>query len=1033
MPWPWGRDSIQKQLEAFESAVLACVQQFWPAKYTEQGQWVGFPREGKQHELEQAKQHVERSEARLQEQFPPEVLGLLAAEMYFSPARWRPRYLNDARGRAMEYILRGCVLKHPAPDIPDRLRARLDKILSHPCGAAEEKRSHLRGVQDPEAYFPPTLDDCLLMLSSLPPVPRLLELARSVVVGDMDRPDVPAPCWEPREMVSQAWYELLFRIGTPAALRPHWAAGEWASEGQGKGRSYEIRATTLRLRLPGILDLLWRNGMLDERMLLTAVRHVPSLLREASKGFAPPWAFAQVQPPVTPQLAEMGRRLAGTVAERACAEFRPEFSAHLLQLEDLRGPSFLLYAARFHADASLGKLVYGGKMQMILEPMRTAGEHSFTVGRLAPREDIHTVVIHLAQTRLSELDRAARDALVERLRGFPRPTLEYLLPLAHYSRPEICRALGWDAAVTLVELIVQTARLGDYLPMWPRETRSTPDPSHGVVDARAVRVAIEAVGDKVAKRIFKLFRQSGLAIGSTIMLMEASAGWINGEIDEKVRKRIQPAIRASGLLPLTRGEDEALERYRFLKQFAKESMQFGMLRQGNEKGAVMAGLENLARNAGYSDATRLEWAMEARLGEGLSRVASWAVGEYQVRLELGGGEIDPVAYHSGERLATMPTAIRKASEYAQVKEAVKEMRAQRARIRASLEALLSSGEEMQRKELEILLRMAVARSLTLNLLWGTTDNFFGLLDADRMELAGLGEARVPVSESVFLVHPYHLFLKGELAEWQKLFIHRRIEQPFKQVFRELYLLTPAEEETRTFSNRFDGRLLSSRVAGRLLQVRGWRSDPGDVALPYKILPRHGLRANFDFPDAGHILAETDTVTSDRIYFWHHPSGQGRWPQEGDWVPLKDVPPIVFSEVMRDADLVVSVAQVGEAILSDESFANRRNLVRHLLEDLGIGVVRVEGHYAYVQGKLAAYKVHLASAHIFIEPGGYLCIVPARWGTTHEQLFLPFPDEPDRKFSEVVSKILLLIDDDRIKDPGILKQIQRGGMGAIPLH
>jgi len=53
----------------------------------------------------------------------------------------------------------------------------------------------------------------------------------------------------------------------------------------------------------------------------------------------------------------------------------------------------------------------------------------------------------------------------------------------------------------------------------------------------------------------------------------------------------------------------------------------------------------------------------------------------------------------------------------------------------------------------------------------------------------------------------------------------------------------------------------------------------------------------------------------------------------------------------------------------------------------------------------------------------LCIVPDRWGETHEQLFLPFAGENDRKLSEAISKILLLLRDDKIKDESILRQIR----------
>lgn len=92
----------------------------------------------------------------------------------------------------------------------------------------------------------------------------------------------------------------------------------------------------------------------------------------------------------------------------------------------------------------------------------------------------------------------------------------------------------------------------------------------------------------------------------------------------------------------------------------------------------------------------------------------------------------------------------------------------------------------------------------------------------------------------------------------------------------------------------------------------------------------------------------------------------------------------------------------------------------LLADLGLPSVTVEGHFAYLQGKLARYRVHLDSAAIHIEPGHYFCIVPERWGQRHERLFLPFAEQSDSKISEVISKVLLLTNDDKIKDESILR-------------
>jgi hypothetical protein len=98
-------------------------------------------------------------------------------------------------------------------------------------------------------------------------------------------------------------------------------------------------------------------------------------------------------------------------------------------------------------------------------------------------------------------------------------------------------------------------------------------------------------------------------------------------------------------------------------------------------------------------------------------------------------------------------------------------------------------------------------------------------------------------------------------------------------------------------------------------------------------------------------------------------------------------------------------------------------VTALVEDLRLPGVRIDGHFAHVQGKLSRYRVHLGSGAIHIEPGNYLCIVPDRWGRHRERLFLPFIDDEGSKIGEVISKILLLVNDDTIKDESILRQIR----------
>jgi hypothetical protein len=512
---------------------------------------------------------------------------------------------------------------------------------------------------------------------------------------------------------------------------------------------------------------------------------------------------------------------------------------------------------------------------------------------------------------------------------------------------------------------------------------------------------------------------------NAIRLLEAVAGLDAAWVEERVQKRNQLAVKAYGLLPLARGEDEVLERYLFLRRYAQESKQFGPQRAANERAAAQAGLANLAQVAGYADATRLAWAMEARLGGGAAPGRSWTVDDYRVDLELEGGE-PRLTFRRGERaLKTAPAAVRQSAVHAEMKEAVTLLRGQAARFRASLEGLLAAGEPLGRDDLAALACLPVAAALLERLILRADEGATGLFEPATLTLRGLDGAAVPVADRARIAHPYHLFEAGELAAWQREIVRRRVVQPFKQAFRELYLLTPAEEATTTYSGRFAGHLLDARVASRLFPARGWQIEASEVATPSRSFPGAGLEATFHFADAGHFLAENDTITSDRIAFAHHPPRPDAWrPGEDNSVPLRDVPPVVFSEVMRDADLVVSVAQrEGEGRLSAEAYQRRGELVATLLAELGLPGVTVDGHFARVRGKLADYRVHLGSAAIHIEPGNYLCVVPARWGRRHERLFLPFVDEGDAKVGEVVSKVLLLANDDRIEDEAILRQIR----------
>ena len=461
-----------------------------------------------------------------------------------------------------------------------------------------------------------------------------------------------------------------------------------------------------------------------------------------------------------------------------------------------------------------------------------------------------------------------------------------------------------------------------------------------------------------------------------------------------------------------------------------------MQRQTNERAAAQAGLANLALNAGYADATRLEWALEDRLGAELGAGGrEWQVdASCLVRLEVVGTAPELTAYRDGKPLKTLPEVVKKHPEYPAMKEAKAALRAQASRYRAALEGAMCRGEVLAASELEVLGRQPAAARMLSALVALDGAGRAGLCQAADMQLEEIGGTRRPLAGPLRLAHPYDLRERGLLGAWQAEIVRRRLVQPCKQVFRELYVLTPAEEETRVFSRRFAGQTVDSARTARLLQAEGWEMPAEEY--PRKALPRQGADRAAEFRRQLPLHQRNDHADGRRSLL---PAG-GRERVE-PWhdlrLPLSEVPPLIFSEVMRDVDLVVSVAQsAGQAVLrvpnapggaaarepSAEMVERRGDLVRELARELGFKNVAVEGQYARVQGKLASYRVHLASAVIHIEPGAYLCIVPARWGLSHDKLFLPF-DAEEQKTSEVVSKVLLLAEDDKIKDESILAQIR----------
>lgn len=303
-------------------------------------------------------------------------------------------------------------------------------------------------------------------------------------------------------------------------------------------------------------------------------------------------------------------------------------------------------------------------------------------------------------------------------------------------------------------------------------------------------------------------------------------------------------------------------------------------------------------------------------------------------------------------------------------------------------------------------------------------------------------------QRVRLWHPA-LSSVEEVQYWREFLIRNEIQQPLKQAFREVYLLTEAELRTRNYSNRMAAHILKQHQFVNLARGRNWTvglqgawDGFGDQNARLEI-PEFGITAAYWIEG---LYAEDSY--NDQGILNYVSTDQIRFTKTGAVEPMDliDVPKVLFSEVLRDTDLFVGVASIGndpnwqdsangnryQEYWSSYSFGelsevakNRKAILEGLVPRLKIAAVcELKDRFLIVKGKIRTYKIHIGSTNILMEPNDqYLCIVPDRGSkTVSDNLFIPF--EGDQGLALIISKAMLLAEDDQITDSSIVSQIQR---------
>ena len=205
-----------------------------------------------------------------------------------------------------------------------------------------------------------------------------------------------------------------------------------------------------------------------------------------------------------------------------------------------------------------------------------------------------------------------------------------------------------------------------------------------------------------------------------------------------------------------------------------------------------------------------------------------------------------------------------------------------------------------------------------------------------------------------------------------------------------------------------------KQAAAALRSRGWSADyEGGLR---KVFYRQGISVELYAKANWFTPADVEAPAIEYVSFSSTRSDKQ--------LKIAEIDPILYSEVMRDVDMTVSIAFVGgvDPETGNSTKELRAAIIKCTAELMKFNNVTVSDNFIHVKGTLADYTIHLGSGNVRQVGGVEIPIIPVH-GQHRGKLYLPFMDE-DPKTVEIVSKMVLLAEDNKLKDPTILKWIKR---------
>ncbi len=579
--------------------------------------------------------------------------------------------------------------------------------------------------------------------------------------------------------------------------------------------------------------------------------------------------------------------------------------------------------------------------------------------------------------------------------------------------------LGWKGfRTTCFYFIAQTVGYMDER-LEAVVSRYTPvdrfDIARGVFALDWFKIAYEETDEKHFKVIYDAAKyiSEGSRHTRARKYADAALGKLDADKAEEIihKKRDKDMLSAYMLMPL-KNDDDAADRYLHIQRFRKESKAFGSQRRESEAQAADIAMKNLAVAMGFDDVTRLDLIMEKSVFDRIKKLTEpKTIEDITVRLAVDEfGKTDIEILKGDKKQKSIPAKLKKDEYILKLKETKKQLTEQYSRTKAMFERSMEDRTVFGAGELMLLLDNPVTFPVAGRLVYCFGESTGFLTKEGLKDTKGNITVLKPKDELI-IAHPYDLYKSGVWHDYQHYVFENGIVQPFKQVFRELYTKTD-EERGKYNTIRYAGNQIQPKQTIACLKSRRWTIDREDglqrVFYKENIIAKIYAMADWFSP------ADIEYPTLEWVCFYDRLTYKS--------LKIDEIPDVIFSEVMRDVDLVVSVAHAGnvDPESSHSTVEMRRAICEFTAKMFKLDNVRFEKSHAFIEGKRADYAIHLGSGVVHIQGGPMINILPVH--SQHRgRLFLPFVDD-DPKTSQIVTEILLFADDMKIKDPYIISQI-----------